>query len=115
MSREGANSMSDTSRLFERRQYTEEFKKEAMKLVLEQGYTARQAGKQLGIPHKTLANWVRPFRKEKRSLEIARGVENDGPAALRARIVELEKQLRRTEMEREILKKATAYFAKENL
>jgi transposase len=107
--------MSDTSRMIERRQYGEEFKKEAMKLVLEQGYTTRQAGKQLDIPHKTLANWVRPFRKERRSVEIAHGVENNDPVALRARIAELEKQLRRAEMEREILKKATAYFAKENL
>jgi transposase len=88
-----------------RKQYTPEFKAEAMKLVLEQGYTCRQAGQQLGIPHKTLANWTRPRRKQERSAAIAAGVAQDDPAALRLRIAELEKQPRRAEMEREILKK----------
>lgn len=103
------------SQIIVRKHYPPEFKAEAIKLVLEQGYPCRQAGKQLGIPHKTLANWVRPQRKQQRSAQIAEGVAKDDPAALRARIAELEKQLRRAEMEREILKKATAYFAKENL
>jgi transposase len=82
--------------------------------VLQQGYTCAQAGTQLGVPKKTLANWVRPHRQRQRCTQIAEGLKTDDPAALRARIVELEKQLRRAEMEREILKKATAYFAKEN-
>ena len=47
--------------------------------------------------------------KQERSAQIAIGVANDDPAALRARIAELEKQLRRTEMEREILKKFSQY------
>ncbi len=102
------------SEIMVRKHYPSEFKAEAIKLVEEQGYSCRQAGKQLGIPHKTLANWVRPRRKQQRSAQIAAGVAQDDPAALRARIGELEKQLRRAEMEREILKKATAYFAKEN-
>lgn len=95
--------------LIERRHYPEEFKTEAIKLVLEQGYTTRQAGKQLGIPHKTLANWVRPLRKQKRSIEIGQGVENNDPAALKAHIAELQKQLRCAEMERDILKKFSIY------
>jgi len=103
------------SEIMVRKHYPPEFKAQAVSLVLEQGYSCHQAGKQLGIPHKTLANWVRPQRKQQRSAQIAAGVAKDDPAALRARIVELEKQLRRAEMEREILKKATAYFAKENL
>jgi len=103
------------SEMIVRRHYPSEFKAEAIKLVLEQGYSCQQAGKQLDIPPKTLANWVRPQRKRQRSIQIAAGVAVDDPAALRARIVELEKQLRRAEMEREILKKATACFAKENL
>lgn len=97
------------------RQYTPQFKDQAMKLVLEHGYTCRQAGQRLGMPYKTLANWVRPRRRKDREAAIDLGVQQDDPAALRARIAELEKQLRRAEMEREILKKATAYFAKENL
>ena len=98
-----------------RKRYPADFKAEAIRLVLEQGYTCSKAGKQLGVPHKTLANWVRPRRKQQQTTAIAEGVLKDDPAALRGRIAELEKQLRRAEMEREILKKATAYFAKENL
>lgn len=99
----------DKLTVVERRRYPEEFKAEAIRLVIEQGYTCDQAGKQLGIPHKTLANWVRPLRKEKRSIEIAQGIQNDDPAALKAHIAELQKQLRRAEMERDILKKFSIY------
>lgn len=93
---------------YPRKQYAEEFKAEAIRLVLDPGYSCDQAGRQLGVPPKTLANWVRPHRKEKRSEAIAVGVQNKDLAALKARIVELEKQLRRSEMEREILK-STAF------
>lgn len=93
----------------DRRVYPKQFKDEAIQLVLHQGYTCQKAAQQLGVPAKTLANWVRPLRKEKRSAEIAVGVAKDDPSALRARIAELEKQLRRTEMEREILKKFSQY------
>lgn len=58
----------------ERRQYPRQFKDEAIRLVLEQGYTCGKAGEQLGVPAKTLANWVRPLRKEKRLAQIAVGV-----------------------------------------
>ncbi len=95
----------------ERRIYPPQFKDQAIQLVLGEGRTCAEAGQKLGVPAKTLANWVRPHRKERRSNEIAVGVANDDPAALRARIAELEKQLRRTEMEREILKKFSQYAA----
>lgn len=107
--------MSEQTETLVRKHYPPEFKVEAVKLVLQQGYTCKQAGQQLGVPKKTLANWVRPHRKRDRSAQIAAGLKVDDPQALKARIAELEKQLRRTEMEREILKKATAYFAKESL
>ncbi len=71
------------SEIMVRKHYPSEFKAEAIKLVEEQGYSCRQAGKQLGIPHKTLANWVRPRRKQQRSAQIAAGVAQDDPAALR--------------------------------
>lgn len=107
--------MSDVSEMIVRKVYPPEFKTEAVKLVLQQKYTCAQAGRQLGVPKKTLANWVRPYRRQRREAQIAEGLQTDDPAALKARIAELEKQLRRAEMEREILKKATAYFAKEQL
>jgi transposase len=103
------------SEIITRKQYLPQFKAQAIQLGLQQGYPCAKAGQQLGVSHKTLANWVRPRRKQEQSIAIAQGVAIDDPAALRGRIVELEKQLRRAEMERDILKKATAYFAKESL
>ena len=97
--------MSDATQHIEHKQYPQQLKDEAVRLVLEHGYTCQSAGQKLGIPPKTLANWVRPHRKETRLKQIAVGVENDDPAALRARIEELHKQLRRVEMERDFFKK----------
>ena len=58
----------------ERRIYTRQFKDEAIALVLQQGYTCQKAGEQLGVPPKTLANWVRPLRKQERSCSRSRSV-----------------------------------------
>ncbi len=88
---------------FQRRIYTQEFKNQAADLVLKEGYSVMQAARQLGISHKTLNNWIRPQRKIKRDQMIAEGLQHDDPAALRAHIADLQKQLRRTEMERDIL------------
>lgn len=96
---------------FPRRIYTQEFKNSAADLVLKQGYSAKQAARQLGISHKTLNNWIRPQRKIKRDQMIAEGLEHDDPAALRAHIADLQKQLRKAEMERDILKKFSQYAA----
>ena len=101
--------MNEESKRVPRRQYAGEFKTEAIKLVLEQGYSCQEAGKQLGVPSKTLANWVRPHRQQRQRVEIDSGVARNDPAALQARIAELQKQLRRVEMERDILKKFSMY------
>lgn len=93
----------------ERRIYTRQFKDEAIALVLREGRSCKEVAERLGVPPQTLANWARPLRKQERSAQIAAGVAQDDPAALRARIAELQKQLRRTEMEREILKKFSQY------
>ena len=99
----------------ERRQYPKQFKDEAVRLVLEQGYTCGKAGEQLGVPAKTLANGVRPLRK---GATIGVRPPSAWPATTRRRSgpgsSSWSKHLRRTEMEREVLKKATACFAKEN-
>ncbi len=91
--------------------YTAEFKAEAVRLALEHGYTYGDAGKKLGVPPKSVANWARPLRKGKRLTRMTVGIENNDPAALRAQISELQKQLRRAEMERDILKKFSQYAA----
>ena len=92
-----------------------EFQDEACKLVTEQGYTQQKAAKELGITTVTLRAWL----KKRGLLEPVELVEPDyaasqDPKLLKSRIRELEKRLRRAETEKEILKKATAYFASQS-
>jgi transposase len=91
------------------------FQDEACKLVSEQGYTQEKAARELGVTTVTLRTWL----KKRGLLQPVELVEpdyahSDDPKLLRVRIRELEKQLRRAETEKEILKKATAYFASQS-
>ena len=95
--------------------YSVEFQDEACKLVTEQGYTQQKAADKLGVSRITIQNWM----KKRGLIEAVTVVEPDyqsseNPQLLKARIKELEKRLARVEVEREILKKATAYFANQN-
>jgi transposase len=90
--------------------YGPQFKQEACRLVTGQGYSAAEAARQLGIPHMTLLSWLKAQRLKDNPPPPP---SPDDPAALRERIRELEKQVTRIEMEKDILKKAAAYFAKE--
>jgi transposase len=99
------------------RRYSRELKEQACALVISEDYNPTEAGERLGIPPATLRLWL-----SKRSWKGPRSMSNtpakpqsDDPTVLKARIVELEAKLRRAEMEREILKKATAYFASPHL
>ena len=89
--------------------YTEQFKEQAMDLVRVQGYDPTQAARQLGMPHSTLNQWLKRAGWVKRAEPSA--PLPDDPHALKLRVAELERQVRRLQTEREILKKATAYFA----
>jgi transposase len=96
--------------------YSIAFQDEACKLVTHQGYTQQQAADKLGVTRVSIQNWL----KKRGLVTPATLVEPDyaaskDPALLQARIKDLEKQLARSEMEREILKKATAYFASQSL
>ena len=95
------------------RRYARELKAQACALVMEEQYDPADAGRQLGIPVMTLRGWLAKHNwKGVRSMSNPRSMpESDDPKILQARIRELEAKLRRAEMEREILKKATAYFA----
>ncbi|MEG2568517.1 MAG: transposase [Acinetobacter sp.] len=93
-----------------RRQFTAEYKTEAVKLVLEQGLNQSHAARQLNISVKSLANWIQQHNGGK--LKGSLGVERLSPDQLRIR--ELERELAIAKMERDILKKATAYFARES-
>ena len=97
-----------------RKYFTKAFKDEACKLVTEQSYEIAVAGRQLGVGEQTLRYWLiqRGWKGQKQAgLESE---ESDDPKILKSRIHDLEQRLRRAEMEREILKKATAYFPSQN-
>ncbi len=88
--------------------YDQKFKEEAVKLVTEQGLSHHAAAAELGIPSTTLGNWLYK-RKGKKSF-TSEGVESSE----QSRVRQLEKDVRILKMERDILKKATAFFAREN-
>ena len=91
--------------------YSKKFREEAMGLVTQQGYTPTQAARELGIPDNTLVSWLKRAGWRK---PVEDGPLSEDPAVLKAQVQELRRQLRRAEMERDILKKATAYFANQN-
>jgi len=95
-----------------RKSYTKSFKEEACKLVMEQKQPIATAASGLGVAEQTLRYWLtqRGWSPEQSAVpeQLA---ESDDPRWLKTRIRDLEQRLRRAEMEREILKKATAYFA----
>jgi transposase len=95
-----------------RKVYSQQFKEEACKLVMEQGYSPAKAGKELGVSPQTLDYWLKR-RGHCRTVQHV-PPQSDDPVVLKARIRELEKTLARAQMEKEILKKATAYFANQS-
>ncbi len=92
--------------------YTPEFRSEAVKLVLAQGMTLEEAAQRIAIPKGTLANWV---SAAKRSTDPAAAPGSRSVPELEAEVARLRKELAVERMEKEVLKKATAYFARESL
>jgi len=90
-----------------RRTFSREFKISAVGLVQQQGYTVVQAAKSLGIDPTSLRGWLKQFPVNGTS-------QPDGAGAVQAELRRLREENRRFLMEREILKKATAFFAKES-
>jgi len=94
----------------ERKKYTKEFKLDAVSLVIEQGYTRTDAAKSLGINHSMLGRWV----KEHQQQEDGHAFRGNGKlSAEQQEIKALKSEVKRLQMERDILKKATAFFAAE--
>jgi transposase len=89
-----------------RRRYTLEYKQEAIRLVAS-GQRVSAAAKSLGIVEQTLANWVKADK-----LGQLRGLSSEQLNAERMENIRLRAELARVTMERDILGKATAYFAK---
>jgi len=91
-----------------RQKYTREFKQDAVRLVMEQGYNQSEAARNLGIGRGMLGRWVREFQDDES--EAFRG--NGKLTAEGEELRRLREENRRLKMERDILKKATAFFAK---
>lgn len=89
------------------RKYTREFKLEAVKLVTKQGYTQTEAAKSLGVSSKNLSRWIQENEKIASSPRAKLSAEQEELQALR-------KEVKRLKLEREILKKAAAFFANES-
>jgi len=93
-----------------RQSYTKEFKNDAVKLVIEQGYSSNEVGRRLGINQTNVFRWAREYRQENEP-----SVNGDATRSeLEAEVKRLRKEIERLPMQREILKKAAAFFAKES-
>ena len=88
------------------RRYSVEFKAEVVKQVVERGYGVKEVSERLGVSIKSLYTWLRDARRQ--------GGREDGGRfdEMRRENVRLKSELKRVEAERDILKKAAAYFAK---
>ena len=93
-----------------RRKHSAEFKIEAVKLVTEQGVSFREAAEQLEIHEGVLRNWKKKLDEQGEDAFPGNGKLS----AEQAEIRKLREELRQVRMERDILKKATAFFAKES-
>ena len=92
-----------------RKRYNQEFQIQACRLVVEQGYSLREASERLGPSSWTIRNWIKKYRA-KGALPSA-----DQPVPEAEELKRLRKELKQLQMENEILKKAAAYFAKDSL
>lgn len=92
--------------------YTQEFRQEAVKLVVEGKISCREAAQRLFLAPSTLAYWVKAY-KEGKLVEI--GKTQKPLTEVEMELARTKKELVEVKMERDILKKAAAYFARESL
>lgn len=92
-----------------RRTFTKEFKAEAVRLVLEEGMTLGQVARDLDLMRSVLGRWVKQAE-----IDAGKGPPGALTSAEKEELTRLRKENRRLKMEREILKKAAVFFAKEN-
>lgn len=90
-----------------KRKFSTEFKAEAVKLVLEQGLAPAQAARDLGIGASTLDKWLKDARGRVQPQVITESEKEE--------LKRLRKEVHYLKMERDILKKATAYFSRTSL
>ena len=88
-------------------QYSIEFKTQAVKRVIEDGLSAAQVARELGINHGTVMEWVRRYKEDEKEPFVGSGNLRSEAKKIR----ELEKQIKDLQEENAILKKAAAIFA----
>ena len=93
-----------------RKHYSKQFKVDAVKLVIEQGYNVSEAARNLGIHHSSLRNWKKQLETDGNQSFPGKGHMTSDKEEL----YRLRKENKRLRMEREILKKAAAFFANES-
>ncbi len=92
-----------------RKSYSKEFKRDAVSLVLEQGYSRAEAALNLEVGINALSRWVKEYQEKDKHAFVGKGKLTPEQAENR----KLKARIKRLEMERDILKKATVFFANE--
>jgi transposase len=92
-----------------RRTYDKEFKRSAVKMILEGGMSVNRVSKDLGVNENSLHNWKRAYLEDQQNAFPGKGRMKPEEEELR----KLKKELQIVKMERDILKKAIAFFAKQ--
>ena len=87
--------------------YSPEFKDEAVRQIVDRGYSVTDVSQRLGVSVHSLYKWVKAIKPDRTEEQAAALIE------ARSEVLKLQAQLRRTEEERDILKKAARYFARE--
>ena len=93
-----------------RRRFSQEFKLEAVKLVKERGVSAAQAARDLEVHQNVLRKWVKELGAQTQNVLVGAG-----GVPVQAELARQRKENAKLRMERDILKKAAAYFAKESM
>jgi transposase len=89
--------------------YSKELREEALKLIRDGGLTPPQVGRKLSIPTSTIRYWMSQDKQGK-----IVGIHQKTHTDIELELVRLKKELHQVKMERDLLKKATAYFARES-
>lgn len=87
--------------------YTPEFKEEAVRQIVDRGYSVTEVSERLGVSAHSLYKWVKAVKPDKTEEQASALIE------AKSEVLRLRAQLKRTEEERDILKKAARYFARD--
>jgi transposase len=104
------STMADRKQKRARRSFTEEFKAGAVRLVLDEGKSVGAAARDLDLTESSLRHWVEQARADR-----GKGKPGVLTSSEREELGRLRKEVRELRMERDVLKKATAFFAKDHL